>query len=623
MIKKYSYAVSLILISLYAVLFLAVSAFRYYSFSYTDFDLAIHAQTLWSMTHGSIYCSILGVPFIGNHVQPILFLIAPLYKLIPHPVTPLVLQTISLALAGLVIFKLAAEILDPIWALILTFAYVLYPALGYANFYEFHPTTFATLFLSLAFVKFYRGDFRLFIFWSIMAMLCQENIPLIIISFGIYAAFLKKPLKWILFPFLVGALWFWVSVSILKPNFGGETIQYADKLYSHLGKTPLVIASNIILHPIKTAQMLLIKDNRMLFVDLFGPLAVIPLLSPMPLLMALPCLLQHMLSLRTLEHTIYYHYEAEIIPFIFISAIFGIRKLKGLKAPNWLLVSLLVIMPCGFSIYRGAYPKLITNFKTIFVRDDLDNYRDVFVKKIPNDASVLATFQFLPHLANRPKLYSFHYIATGFHTLSTKPYVLPKGVQYALIDFDDPFFVAVFYLKDSDIKMDEFLRREGWEKLDMVNAIVFMKKGSSAKHAVPSSLYEKLTKDVQPQNYAKLFTTPNTEIAFIKGDIGKITEKGLLPLSLFWKCKKSTQKRYGIFVDILDQNSNVVKRTYLPHCYRIYPTYRWKENEVIKENYNLLMPSRLQEGIYDIAIGSYDEEDNRIYDVRVIGKIGL
>lgn len=606
-----------IIILLYTAFFSITSVLKYNSFSYNDFDLAAHVQTIWSIGHGSIYNSILGVPFIGDHANLIFFLIAPIYKLIPHPILLLLLQTLSLAVAGFFISRFAAQVLDKRWAIIFSLAYVLYPPLAYTNLYEFHATVFATLFLMLAFLSFYKNNFRFFILWAIMSMLCQENIPLIIAVFGICALLSKRSLKWKLFPLLAGALWFLAVVFVVKPRFGSETIQFY-KLYAPLGDSLQAVLLNMLLHPIKMLKLISTKENLSLFVSLFGPLGFISLLNPSILIMAFPPLLQHMLSSRATEHTIYYHYAAEIIPFVFISAIFGIKFLKRLKTPEWLLMALVVAASLGFNIYRGPQLHLIKNFRLI-LKDDLDRYRDKLLKKVPRNAEVAATFQFLPHLANRTRLYSFHHVSTGFHTISTKPYKIPDDIEYALLDFDDPLLVKAFYSKESDIRILRFLKSRSWKISDAVNSIVLMQRKPDDSPSDISALCVRL--EGPPENHAAPLAEIEGEIVFLGGDIGGITEKRLLTVSLFWKCINPSKKRYGIFIDIVDQKANIISRTSLPHCYRIYPTYRWKKDEVIKENYNILIPSKILKGEYKVVVGSWDERTDGTYHRTTIGKI--
>src|SRR6266516_2887684 len=73
----------------FAVVFLAictwVSCARWANFEYRTFDLAYYVQALWQLIHGRFEVSVEGVPLLGNHVEPIVFLIAPLFLVFRHP----------------------------------------------------------------------------------------------------------------------------------------------------------------------------------------------------------------------------------------------------------------------------------------------------------------------------------------------------------------------------------------------------------------------------------------------------------------------------------------------------------------------------------------------------------
>ncbi|MDD4894882.1 MAG: DUF2079 domain-containing protein, partial [Candidatus Omnitrophica bacterium] len=200
-----------LLVGAYIFFFGLISILKYHSFKYDDFDLAVHAQTLYNILHGSIESSILGVPFLGNHLNFILFLVAPIYAIFKSPITLLLLQTLALGLSAYPIYLIAKEQLPKKSSLLLVFAYLFYPCLGYVNLYEFHPPAFATFFISVMLYSIYKDRIGLFAIFAMLALLCQENIPLVIVPLGIYMLILKKPLKWWLPTIIIGALWFWID----------------------------------------------------------------------------------------------------------------------------------------------------------------------------------------------------------------------------------------------------------------------------------------------------------------------------------------------------------------------------------------------------------------------------
>ena len=60
----------------------ATSWLRWANFEYRTFDLAYYVQALWQLLHGRFEVSVEGVPLLGNHVEPIVFLAAPVFALV-------------------------------------------------------------------------------------------------------------------------------------------------------------------------------------------------------------------------------------------------------------------------------------------------------------------------------------------------------------------------------------------------------------------------------------------------------------------------------------------------------------------------------------------------------------
>ena len=79
------------MIAAYVVLLGASSFARYDAFHATTLDLGIMAQVTWNTAYGRLFETSIGRAtntklvgsYLGNHVRPILLLIAPLYRLWP------------------------------------------------------------------------------------------------------------------------------------------------------------------------------------------------------------------------------------------------------------------------------------------------------------------------------------------------------------------------------------------------------------------------------------------------------------------------------------------------------------------------------------------------------------
>lgn len=588
-------------IALYLFYFGLISIMKFNSFAYYDFDLAVHDLSIWNILHGSIFNSILGIPFLGNHMHLILFLVAPLYAIFNHPLFLLLLQTAALGMTALPLFRLANRLLDENWALIIGIFYLLYPALGYTNLYEFHPTVFATFFLAMALYYYALDSFPKFLIFAVLSMLCQENIPLAIIMFGMLAIFNRRKLRWIIVPMMIGSLYFVFSL-LLMAYFNNNTVQFIN-IYRHLGSSPSRIISNILANPTLLLKTLFRRECFIYLVRVFKPLSFLPLLSPLTLLPGSPFFFQHLLSNRPADLSITYHYTAELIPFVFVSFVYAIKFLSKnyLFRTKQLFFKILLIILFLNSVKSGPHlavlPRIFYNYK----RDYSDIYKERFISKIPESASVVATFEFLPHLSHRSKLYSLHHLYSGYYTLSDKRYNLPDDVEYALIDFNDFLTFRGFYRPDNYRNLQKLFLANNWQVLDLANSLAMFKKDSSADFELCRMVRGRgllLEKEVRAniENLIELIGYSSIN-----------NSEGLaLDSTFYWRCLNATDKDINVLLDIVDTEDKLVMRMVHPVCYRIFPTNSWKKGQIFQERWRIVLPNVLEREKLKLKIGFFD-----------------
>lgn len=138
--RKYPYFRGVIAVaSAFFVLMLGLTLHRYFTF-YASYDQGIFNQVFWNGIHGRFFQSSLSsqlstnvvhngeVPSVfyhrlGQHFTPALLLWIPLYSLFPAPTTLTVLQVTLVTAAGLVLYSLARQYLQPRLAAIITFGF--------------------------------------------------------------------------------------------------------------------------------------------------------------------------------------------------------------------------------------------------------------------------------------------------------------------------------------------------------------------------------------------------------------------------------------------------------------------------------------------------------------------
>lgn len=574
----------------YALFFSLICILKYRAYSYYDFDLALNAQKCWSILQGNPSSSILGIPIWGNSLELISFPIAAIYAVFPSSVTLLVLQSFMVALGAIPLYLLAREKVSNPLALGVVFSYLLNPCLWYANLFEFHLLTIALPFLIFSFYYLEKERFIPFAVFTLLALLCRADIALIIFMLGIYALLRRKSYTFSVFALMLSAVWIIVGVLVIIPSFRGS-VRY-DLFYGHLGGDFPEIFKNIFLHPLSVLKFILTPLNaRFLFHVLF-PVCFLSLPAVKELSILIFPLLQHLISLRGTEHTIYFHYTAPLIPFVYISAIFGLQKLLKIKFIAALRKNFLCFVFVSFSLFAnfwyGPLGTIDEYAHDLIKKDFYDEERDRLVQTIPKDAPVVSTFRFLPGLANRGELYSFHYIYSGRRTLSLeKGHQTPEHVTYALLDFTSPLMVGSFKRSDSDINMKRFLMDDNWGLVTSAGNMVLFKKGYKSK----SNLFEILTSYPGEQGITEIGT--NMRLLDKKITLDTHDNRTYVRVSLLLKCLDKMDDEFWILFVLFDAQGRIIQKEFHPVCYGIYPTVRWEPGQLIRDNYIMLVHPRI------------------------------
>ena len=306
------------------------------------------------------------------------------------------------------------------------------PAAGYIALHEFHPEAFAALFILLIFQARLSGSILAHWVWLVALLACKENMALLIATYCAVHMVLerKRPLSelltWAIWPMFLSIIWFVVCVMFITPVLNAGNIDYLG-LYDRLGTSWRDIFVKAITEPERIAGALrgwLLHGN--LFWALFIPFLALPVLSPRWLLIAAPIFLQHLLSWRSSEWTIYFHYAAPLLPLLWIGLADAIKRINQQTfVPAFLKVSvpILVVIACVVAhVFVGPTGGILATTKDWLSGKGTRERKQAFVDRIPANASVVAPLPYLSHLAMRQKVYSLHYILKGLKILSRSPY---------------------------------------------------------------------------------------------------------------------------------------------------------------------------------------------------------
>jgi uncharacterized membrane protein len=363
---------------------------RHLAFETGAFDTGVYIQPLWNFIQGRDFAvSIIednGPIRWATHVEPILFLIAPLYALWPDPRTLFWLQIGALTLAALPLYALAVRRLQHEWAaLVIVLAYFLMPATESVMLFDFHAVTLAPLFLLSAIyfldralalqgksfwlwpeveskgargqgskgvslphpsisLSFYQKLKRFFLtettaksyalsgLFFLLALSTKEDISLHVFMVGLYLLGLRR--RWWEGSLLVivGLAWFYLMFQVIIPAFrtgGGHSIYAA--WFETLGQTPLEIAMSPITAPDKVLALIFRPGSLPALGMITVPQALLPWAGLPLLVLAAPSLAFTLLSQNpTLRQLETWHYAAPMLAFIMLAAIDGLARLSYL-----------------------------------------------------------------------------------------------------------------------------------------------------------------------------------------------------------------------------------------------------------------------------------------------------
>jgi uncharacterized membrane protein len=600
--------VLLFLILLYFIYFGLYATRRYLAFETGAFDLGVYAQPLWNFVNGRDFAVSLiednGPIRWATHVEPILFLIVPIYKLWPDPRTLLWLQVAGLSLAALPLFGLASRRLTSEWAaLAVVLAYLLMPAVEAVTLFDFHAITFAPLTLLSAIYFLDRGlaaQGQSFWLWPevkseaggspkrlttfyllsavffVLALSTKEDLPLYVFMVGLYLLVLRR--RWweggILM--VVSLAWFYVASQIIIPAYrtaGGQSIYLA--WFETLGDTPLEIVLSPFTAPDKVLALVFRPDALPSLAMLLIPLALLPLIGFPFLLMAAPgfafLFLSQNPTLRQLET---WHYAAPMIPFVMLATIDGLARLShflsrlttfAARPVLYALALVLLVTSLTYHHLRG-YSHLARSPEWPQLTAHHQLGREI-AATIPAEAAVLAQAQLVPDVAHRAQL-----------AIWSGP--LLTDYDYVWLDLSHPKLPNRFNAHG------EFLTgmiiEHAFGPVVAQDGYLLLKKNAErvplSEELFTFTEFDQLPADAQPVNAVFGDTL---KLVAVKPEVRRLATSETEPqVVLYFEVLQEPAEDYNLFIYLLDENGTIIGATdFAQPALFWWPTSRWQTGD--------------------------------------------
>jgi len=393
--------------------FSALAVLQHRAFWTGRFDLGNLVQAVWSTAHGRVLeaTDLEGrqISRLGAHADPIVAVLAPLWRIWPDPSLLLVAQAAAVAAGALPVFLLGRKHLGSEWAgLGCALAYLLYPPTQWLVVDDFHPVAFATPLLLAAI--WYLDEDRLWPFAIAAAAACltKEHVALTVAALGAwYALARRRPAGAVIAASGVAAAL--IAVVVVVPHFAPGGGSPFEGRYADVGGSPAGMARTAVTDPGAIVAALAEGRDLAYVLDLLLPLLALPLLAPGMALVAAPELLLNLLSGTVTQTSIRFHYSATAIPALVAAATLGAARLRRAGVAT----RALVVAGLVAGIVLGPIPlwRHVPFGSGVAAREHIVGAHAAAAQRaievIPSGAAVSATNTLGAHLSARRRVFSF------------------------------------------------------------------------------------------------------------------------------------------------------------------------------------------------------------------------
>ena len=610
------------------------------------YDLGNYDQAIWTTAHGELLRFtnwqgkdewFLYPTRLGMHVEPILFLIVPLYWLWENVRALLILQVVIVGLGSVGIWLLARWKYDAgknafpagRWAaLLLAAAFLLNPGLQTVLFDDFHGVALVAGFLPLAIYFMLRQRYGWFVFFAILIAMTKEEMPLLVALMGLYIVIFqgwrgeknsgRKKAFWVGGSlFCLGFAWSALAFFVIIPQFNTVGASpYIGRYQDALGGEDLALTALPRMIPAVLGD-LFSRHSFDYILALLKPTAFLAIFDLPLLLIGGISLLINLLSDAIKQQVVGFHYIAALVPLVVAATVTGIanlvnylrggdsrisrslpRAFKKRPIRYWYLI--FAIIAFLFTL-AGQYDEGITPITRGFRWPVLQSHHRLakdFFEQIPPEASVSTQKSLNPHLTHRNQITLLPYDLSG---------------EYYLIDITRNWRLDSPSLHQW--LLDDVVNADGYSIVDAADGFMLLRDGAP-RQPIPSAFYDTFrVSEADPQFPAQVDF--DSAIRFLGFDVQQ-RGWGDPSFDLYFHPLRSLDKDYFITLYLADKNarlSGAVDETQPALLW--FPTSRWEAGDIVKIPFLYFPWDTSQMDTWSVALGVIDGEDVWAQDQRL------
>lgn len=400
-LRRHFFAIVLTLV--FALAGSLISTNRFLQFDSFYYDFGIYDQAIWRVSQFEApiidHFNVGGHWILGDHFEPALFLLSPLYWFTDSQLIILIAQAVFVAVSGYLLYLTARKMTQSTWAaLCVELVYFLFAGLQNAILTDFHTVVIATVPIALMFYAFAHDKKKLYIIATIWFLLHKESSFLIASGIQAYVFFTRPKWRKLAFTLgLGGVIYSYLVIKLVIPAFSGQF------QYDITGDKTLLSAFYLLFTPSIKAKTV---------IDSFASFSFTPLLTPL----LWPTYLFHyagrFLSIAGTRWDLGFHYNAEIAPvYAFSLTLFLAKFRKNGKLPLVYLGIIIIAIATYLNYFSFKRPFALAYNRALYAATPRTEEIRNYLANLPDDEVIMTQNHLAAHLSHKDVIL----LRNGYH----------------------------------------------------------------------------------------------------------------------------------------------------------------------------------------------------------------
>lgn len=367
------------------------------------YDVGLYDQGIWLLSRGEApFVTLMGRNMLGDHASLILFLLVPLYWIVPGTATLLVVQAMVIAAGSIPVYLFTRAVLGSgAMACAAVFLWLANPAVNGTGMENFHPDSFLGLFIPMALYAAHCGKWRLFLVAVVLSVLVKEDVLLVMVPLGLYVAWKHDRVKGSLAA-VISIIATLLGMFVLMRSLIGVPTRNTWRI--PFGGVSGFL-TELVTNPWAVVRHMFSGDRPKYLFQMSAPFAGMFVLAPSMALVSLPVIASNMVSTFWYQYNIQYHYSLVAVPALLFATVLAIKSLGSRVGA--VAMGVTVMFTATTSFLWGQHSLALEPRPVAGAEWSVAVEARRIVESVPDDAVISVYDPLVTFLAHRKEVYFF------------------------------------------------------------------------------------------------------------------------------------------------------------------------------------------------------------------------